>query len=115
MPGNPDVNPPVQEMPAIQTTSATFQINNVKLRLLCQNVPVFTLSINDNIKFLENNNRITISWSKCRSEIITQPKNNNLYYLIDPTFRNIDRLFVFHSKMVTMFLQEILLINITCQ
>ena len=110
MPGNPDVNPPVQEMPAIQTTSATFQINNVKLY-----VPVFTLSINDNIKFLENNNRITISWSKCRSEIITQPKNNNLYYLIDPTFRNIDRLFVIYSKMVTMFLQEILLINITCQ
>ena len=27
-------------------------------------------------------------------EITTQPKNNNLDYLIDPEFRNIDRLFV---------------------
>ena len=32
-----------------QTTGATFQINNAKLY-----VPVVTLSINDNIKFLEN-------------------------------------------------------------
>ena len=28
------------------------------------------------------------------SDIITQPKNNNLHYLIDQTFRNINRLFV---------------------
>ena len=41
-------NPPVQEV-AIQTTGATFQINNAKLY-----VPVVTLSKNDNIKFLEN-------------------------------------------------------------
>ena len=34
----------------------------------------------------------TISWNKYRSEITTQPKNN-LDYLIDPTFRNINRLF----------------------
>ena len=34
---------------AIQTTGATFQINNDKLY-----VPVVTLSVNDNIKFLEN-------------------------------------------------------------
>ena len=30
--------------------------------------------------------------------IITQPKNNNLDYLIDPTFRNTSRLFVFLFK-----------------
>ena len=46
--GNENANPPVQEVAAIQTTSATFQINNGKL---C--VPVVTLSINDHIKFLE--------------------------------------------------------------
>ena len=33
----------------------------------------------------------TISWNKYRSVITTQPKNNNLDYLIDPTFRNINR------------------------
>ena len=68
-------------------TGAKFEINNVKL---C--VPVVTLSVNDIIKFLENIkqefNR-TISWNRYRSEITTQTKNNNLDYLIDPTFRKL--------------------------
>ena len=45
-----------------QTTSLMFQINNAKLF-----VPVFTLSINDNIKYLENIKqrfKRTISWHK---------------------------------------------------
>ena len=49
IPANSDANPPAQEVGAIQTTGATFQINNAKLY-----VPLVTLSINDNIKFLEN-------------------------------------------------------------
>ena len=70
----------------------SFIITSTKLY-----VPVFTLSINDNIKFLENIKqgfKRTISWNNYRSEITAQPKNNNLDYLIDPTFRNINRLFV---------------------
>ena len=58
-------------------------------------IPVVTLSINDNIKFLENVKqqlKRTISWNKYRCDITAQTKNNN--YLIDPTFRNINRLFV---------------------
>ena len=58
------------------------------------------MSINDNIKFLENVKqgfKRTISWNKCRSEI-TQTKNNYLDYLIDPEFRNINRLFVLSFK-----------------
>ena len=59
------------------------------------------MSINDNAKFLERINqgfkRIT-SWNKCRSEITTQSENNNLNYLIDPTFRNINRLLVLSFK-----------------
>ena len=46
---NPDANPPVQEVVAIQTTGATFQINNANLY-----VPVATFSINENTKSLEN-------------------------------------------------------------
>ena len=91
VPANPNANPPV---PA--TTFATFQINNTKLCVL-----VVTLSINDNIKFLENIKqrfKRTISWNKYRSEITTQPNNNNIDYLIDPTFRNINRLFVLSFK-----------------
>ena len=79
-------------MAAKQTTNATIQINNAKL-----DVPVFALSINDNIKFLENIKqrfRRTYSWNKYRSKITTEAKNNNLDYLIDPAFRNFNRLLV---------------------
>ena len=78
------------------TTDATCQIDNSKLY-----APEVTLSINDNIKFLENIKqgfKRTISWNKSSPEIMTQPKNDNLDYLIDPTFRNIKRLFVFSFK-----------------
>ena len=88
-----------------------FQIANVKV-----DVAVVTLSINDNIKFLKNIKqgfKRTISWNKYRSQITAQPKNNHLKYLIDPTFRNINRSFVLSHKMVAMTLIETLLINIT--
>ena len=77
-PGDPDANPPVPEVAAIQTTGATFQITNAKLYVL-----VFTLSINYNVKFLENIKqgfKRTISWDNYRSEMIRQTKNNNLDY-----------------------------------
>ena len=59
-------------------------------------VPFETLSINDKIKFLEIIKQVfkwKIYWNKFRSEITTQSKSNNLDCLIDPTFRNINRLF----------------------
>ena len=65
---NLSVNLPVQAREAIQITEATFQINNAKLY-----VPLVTLSINDNIKFLENIKqgiKRVISWNKYRSQII---------------------------------------------
>ena len=40
----------------------------------------------------------SLSWSKYRSEITTQTKNNNLDYLIHPTFKNNNRLFVLSFK-----------------
>ena len=87
---------PVRYEVATTINSATFQINNAKLY-----VPVVTLSINNNLNFLENTERgfkRTSSWNNCRSEITIQSKNNNLDYLIVPTFRNIDRLFVLLFK-----------------
>ena len=61
--GNPNVDPPVPAMAAVQTTGETFQINNAKLYVL-----VVTLSINDNIKLLANIKqgfKRKISWNKC--------------------------------------------------
>ena len=49
IPANPNANPPFPAASETQTTSPTFQIDNAKLY-----VPVATLSINDNIKFLES-------------------------------------------------------------
>ena len=54
------------------TIHTIFHINNAKLY-----VPVVTLAVNDNIKFLENIKqgfKGTISWNKYRSEITKQPK-----------------------------------------
>ena len=96
VPANPMANPPNPLIQATATTGATFQINNAKFYF-----PVVTLSINDNVKFLENIKqgfKRTISWNKYRSEITRQTKNNSLDYLIDPKFRNINRLFVFLFK-----------------
>ena len=36
----------------------------------------------------------TIKWNKYRSQMTVQPQNNNLNYLIDPKFINVNRLFV---------------------
>ena len=59
------------------------------------------MSINDNIKFLENIKqefKRKVCWNKYISEITTQPKNNNLDYPIDLTCRNINRMFVLSFK-----------------
>ena len=48
IPGNLDANPPLHEVPSMLTTAAIFQINNTTFY-----VPVVTLSLNDNINFLE--------------------------------------------------------------
>ena len=113
IPAKPNANPPVQEVTPVKTTGAAFQINNAKLY-----DPVVTLAFNDSIKFLENikqGSKMAISWSKNRSEIIKNPKNNNLDYLTGPTSKNTNRSFVLHSKFVMIIVLEILLMRITCQ
>ena len=73
-------------------TGATLTINDCKLY-----VPAVTLSKDDEIKLLTNLKsgfkRETI-WNKYRSQMTTEAVNNNLNILIDPTFTNVNRLFV---------------------
>ena len=55
---------------------------------------VVPLPIDHNIQFLENLKqqfKRTVSWNKYWSGIITQPKINNLDYLIDPTLKNFNK------------------------
>ena len=71
---------------------ATFKITDVKLF-----VPVVTLSKENDIKLVEQLKtgfKRTIKWNKYRSQMSIQPQNKNLKYLIDPTFTNVNRLFV---------------------
>ena len=71
---------------------ATFQITDTKLY-----VPVVTLSKENDTKLLEQLKtgfKRTITWNKYRSQITIKPQNNNLNYLIDPAFTNVNRLFV---------------------
>ena len=73
-------------------TGATLTINNCKLY-----IPVVTLSKDDEIKLLTNlKSGFTreIIWNKYRSQMSTEATNNNLKILIDPTFTNVNRLFV---------------------
>ena len=67
--GNPEIVAP---------TGLEFQITDTKLY-----VPVVNLSF-----------KRTIKWNKYRSQMTVQPQNNNLSYLIEPTFTNVNRLFV---------------------
>ena len=60
-------------------------------------VPVVTLSKENDIQFLEQLKtgfKRTIKWNKYRSQMPIQPQNNNLNYLIDPTFTSVNRLFI---------------------
>ena len=73
-------------------TNATFKITECKLL-----VPAVTLSAENDNKLLDQLKtgfKRTIKWNKHRSEMSNQTKNNNLNYLIDPTFTNVNRLFV---------------------
>ena len=85
-----DVDPNVYEID--NPENATFKITDTK-----SFVPVVTLSKENDIKLLEqlkSGFKRTIKLNKYRSQMIIQPKNNNLNYLIDPTFMNVNKLFV---------------------
>ena len=61
-------------------------------------IPIVTLSKDDEIKLLTNlKSGFTreVIWNKYRSQMSTEAINNNLNILIDPTFTNVNRLFVF--------------------
>ena len=87
---NYGANPAVYEIG--NPENATFQITDTKL-----NVSVVTLSNKNDIKLLEILKlgfKRSIKWNKYRSQMTVRPQNNNLNYLIDPTFTNVNRLFV---------------------
>ena len=71
-------------------TRLEFQITDTKLY-----VPVATLSKENDTKLkqLKSGFKRTVKWNKYRSQMTIQNSNNNLNYLIDPTFTKVNRLF----------------------
>ena len=89
-----DAGPPVVRDNA--PTGATLSITDCKLY-----VRVVTLSKDDEIKLLTNLKsgfKREIIWHKYRSKMTTEAINNNLNILIDPTFTNVNRLFVLANR-----------------
>ena len=77
--------------------NATFKITDIKLY-----IPVVTLSAENDYKLLEQPKtgfKRTVKWNKYRSEMSNHTKNNNLNYLIDPTFTNVIDYLFYHLKM----------------
>ena len=82
----------------VAPSGATFKIIDTKLY-----VPVVTLSKKIDTKLLEQLKtgfRRIIKWNRYRSQMTIQPQNNNLNYLIDPTFTNVNRLLVLSLQRV---------------
>ena len=85
-----DAGPPVVRDGA--PTGASLAINDCKI-----SIPVVILSKDGEIKLLTNlKSGFTreIEWNKYRSQMSTEAIINNLNILIDPTFTNVNRLFV---------------------
>ena len=77
---------------AIQNQNATFAITDTKLY-----VPVVTLSMEENTKFLQqliSGFKRVINWNKYLSKPELLAQNPNLNHLVEPSFQGVNRLFV---------------------
>ena len=88
-----DGPPALDEVSAInRPKDLKFSVTDCKLY-----VPVVILQTDDQNQFykkLKTGISIDFPWSKYRSQMINQTATNNLNFLIDPTFNNVNRLFV---------------------
>ena len=91
--GNND-DPPA----AVAPTELEFQITDTKLY-----IPVVALSKENHKKLLhqlKSGFKRTVKPNKYRSQMTVQSQNNNLSYLIDPTFAKVNKLFVFPFERI---------------
>ena len=82
----------------VAPTGLEFQITDIKFYL-----PVVTSSKENDKKLLEqlkSGFERTVKWNKYRSQMTVQINNNNLNYLIDPTFIRVNRLFVLSFERI---------------
>ena len=96
-------NAPDSTKTALSTTRISLQITDTKIYV---RGVTFLAHLKQGLKG-------AISSNKYRSEITTQPKKNNLDFMNDPRFRNIDELFALSFKSGKMFQHEIILKSVT--
>ena len=87
---DPDADPAVANIN--NPTNAVFKITDRKFYVAV--VPLSAENDNKLLEQLKTGFKRTIKWNKYRPEISNQTKSNNLNYLIDPTFTNVNKLFV---------------------
>ena len=82
----------------VSPSGATFKITH---KIICSSC-YFIKKKNDTklLQQLKLGFKRTINWNKYRSQITIQFQNNNLNYLIDPTFTNANRLFVLSFQRI---------------
>ena len=79
--------------------ATTFAITDIKFY-----VPVVTLSTQDNAKLLpqlKSGFKRNINWNKYQSKVSIQTQNPYLDYLTDPSFQDINRIFVLSFENTT--------------
>ena len=101
----------MQEVPAVSAVNVPsdlkFSIKDCKMY-----VPVVTLQTqyqNQLYKELKTGISIDFKWSKYRSQMINQPTTNNLNFLTDPTFNNVNSylFWFFQMKKIEDLFQSI--------
>ena len=98
----PDADPAVAGIN--NPTNIVFKIKGTKLY-----IPVVSLSAENDNKLLDQLKtgfKRTIKWNKYRLEISNQTINNNLNYLIDPRFTNVNRLLALTKMKKTELLSQ---------
>ena len=82
----------------VAPTGSEFQITDTKLH-----IPVVTLSKENDKKLLEqlkSGFKGTVKWNKYKSKMTVQSNNNNLNYLIDPTFIRVNVLLILSFEKI---------------
>ena len=93
---NCEVNPILKWLSNWVTFSATGE-KKLKITETKLNVPVVTLSTQDNAKLLQqlkSSLKRTINWDKYQSNPKTYAQNRYVTHLVDPSFQRINRLFL---------------------
>ena len=91
---NVEAGPPSLDAVNAVNTPSDLEFNITDCKLYVSVVTLQAEYQNQLYEELKTGITIDFTWSKYRSQVINQAATNNLNYLIDPTFNNVNRLFV---------------------